>query len=196
MIARTFCLQNVLGRLAQLVEQSVYTGKVAGSSPASPTNEQSECCETRGLAVQNAWHQTDLKPFFRFFGVQKMNKKSKTGTEHVMFKSRIAHKIKNLVKKFQRTIENFVCENCRTPVKGDGYTNHCPKCLWSRHVDVNPGDRAERCRGMMKPVETAPKSGEFYIVHQCLSCNSKRKNKVSKNDDWNEVVKISKSKHE
>lgn len=31
------------GRLAQLVEQPVYTGKVAGSSPASPTNIRSEC---------------------------------------------------------------------------------------------------------------------------------------------------------
>ena len=26
-------------------------------------------------------------------------------------------------------------------MKGNGYTNHCPKCLWSKHVDINPGDR-------------------------------------------------------
>jgi hypothetical protein len=28
------------GRLAQLVEQSVYTGKVTGSSPVSPTKQR------------------------------------------------------------------------------------------------------------------------------------------------------------
>ncbi|MFA6992594.1 MAG: RNHCP domain-containing protein, partial [Candidatus Gracilibacteria bacterium] len=40
-------------------------------------------------------------------------------------------------KRFSRTIEDFVCEKCGAKVKGDGYTNHCPKCLWSKHVDIN-----------------------------------------------------------
>ena len=31
------------------------------------------------------------------------------------------------------------------------YTNHCPRCLYSKHVDINPGDRAEQCDGMMEP---------------------------------------------
>lgn len=38
-------------------------------------------------------------------------------------------------KNFTRVIEDFICENCGTEVKGNGYTNHCPKCLWSKHVD-------------------------------------------------------------
>lgn len=95
---------------------------------------------------------------------------------------------------FQRTIENFVCENCKTSVKGDGYTNHCHKCLWSRHVDVNPGDRKEKCRGMMKPVDVVSKNGKFSIVHKCLLCNREAKNSVSKNDDWNAVTTASKEK--
>ncbi|MBU3901416.1 RNHCP domain-containing protein, partial [Patescibacteria group bacterium] len=44
-------------------------------------------------------------------------------------------------KKFQRKIEDFVCGHCGPKIKGTGYTDHCPKCLWSQHVDVNPGDR-------------------------------------------------------
>src|SRR3990167_4839651 len=69
------------------------------------------------------------------------------------------------VKKFQRKIEDFVCENCGCGVKGDGYTNHCPKCLWGKHVDVNPGDREEECGGMMKPIRSFFKRGDSVIVH-------------------------------
>lgn len=50
-------------------------------------------------------------------------------------------------KKFQRQIEDFVCEKCGKEVKGDGYTDHCPRCLRSKHVDVNPGDRRSKCNG-------------------------------------------------
>lgn len=95
------------------------------------------------------------------------------------------------MKKFQRKIEDFVCENCGTGVRGDGYTNHCPKCLWSKHVDVNPGDRAEECGGMMKPVGIASKGGENIINYRCVKCGFERSNKVSRSDDFNAVVKIS-----
>jgi hypothetical protein len=44
-------------------------------------------------------------------------------------------------RRFQRTIEDFECERCRMLVTGSGFTNHCPACLWSKHVDVHPGDR-------------------------------------------------------
>ena len=53
--------------------------------------------------------------------------------------------------KFKRKIEDFVCGHCKQKVKGNGYTNHCPKCLWSKHVDLTPGDRASGCKGMMAP---------------------------------------------
>ncbi|MEK7158524.1 MAG: RNHCP domain-containing protein, partial [Patescibacteria group bacterium] len=43
---------------------------------------------------------------------------------------------------FQRRVEDFTCESCGAQVTGDGYTNHCPQCLVSKHVDVYPGDRA------------------------------------------------------
>src|SRR3989344_2693847 len=52
---------------------------------------------------------------------------------------------------FKKVIEDFTCEHCDTFVEGDGYTNHCPKCLWSLHVDNEPGDRANNCNGLMEP---------------------------------------------
>ncbi|MST04461.1 MAG: RNHCP domain-containing protein [Candidatus Pacebacteria bacterium] len=53
---------------------------------------------------------------------------------------------------FIKVKEDFVCENCKTEVKGNGYTNHCPVCLYSKHVDVDPGDRLSKCGGLMKPM--------------------------------------------
>lgn len=95
------------------------------------------------------------------------------------------------MKKFQRKTENFVCEKCGFGVKGDGYTNHCPKCLWGKHVDVNPGDRGERCEGMMKPTGTFLKKGENNVVHRCVKCGFERNNKVDESDDFDAFVKIS-----
>ena len=49
--------------------------------------------------------------------------------------------------------EPYICENCGTPVMGGRYNNHCPKCLWSKHVDDKvPGDRASTCQQLMQPV--------------------------------------------
>jgi DNA-directed RNA polymerase subunit M/transcription elongation factor TFIIS len=94
--------------------------------------------------------------------------------------------------KFKRTKENFVCGNCGEEVKGDGFTNHCPKCLYSKHVDIFPGDRAEVCGGLMKPVSADESGGEWSIIHRCQKCGKEQKNKISKADDFDEVIKISK----
>ncbi|MDP2593557.1 MAG: RNHCP domain-containing protein [bacterium] len=85
-------------------------------------------------------------------------------------------------KKFIQKKENFVCENCGEDARGDGYTNHCPKCLWSKHVDINPGDRANECGGMMKPVSVIYKKDEFVIKSICVKCDFVWINKAAKND--------------
>lgn len=96
-------------------------------------------------------------------------------------------------KKFQRKIEDFVCENCGAKVYGNGYTDHCPFCLWSRHLDVNPGDRSSNCRGMMKPSGIEIKGKENLILYKCLKCGFKHKVKSAKEDDFNEILKLSSS---
>jgi hypothetical protein len=95
-------------------------------------------------------------------------------------------------RRFQRNIEDFTCEHCGFAVRGDGYTNHCPKCLWSKHVDVNPGDRASSCGGLMKPVFVETERGEYLLVHQCEKCRYKKRNKTVPSDDFDEIVRISK----
>lgn len=78
--------------------------------------------------------------------------------------------------KFVRKKEDFTCEQCGAEVCGNGYTNHCPACLWSKHVDVNPGDRAELCGGIMQPISLAKKKEKFSLTHQCLACGAERHN--------------------
>lgn len=95
------------------------------------------------------------------------------------------------VKKFQRMKEDFTCGKCGAFIHGTGYTNHCSKCLWSRHVDINPGDRQAVCKGMMKPVSVELKGGEYRILHRCVKCGFERKNKASKNDNFEMLVQIS-----
>jgi len=95
------------------------------------------------------------------------------------------------MKKFTRTIEDFVCENCGTNVKGNGYTNHCPLCLYSKHVDINPGDRAAECGGLMKPVAISPKADYYIILHRCQRCGYEKSNKSAPEDNFEVLIKIS-----
>ena len=88
-------------------------------------------------------------------------------------------------RKFQRMKEDFTCEQCGSLVLGDGYTNHCPQCLWSKHVDIHPGDRLETCRGLMEPVEVTYQGGEYIILHHCVICGHEKRNKASKDDMFN-----------
>ena len=67
-------------------------------------------------------------------------------------------------------------------MSGNGYTNHCPGCLWSRHVDVHPGDRAATCRALMQPVGVLYENGEFVVVHECTGCGLVRRNRTADND--------------
>ena len=76
----------------------------------------------------------------------------------------------------------FICEHCGKTVEPLGYTsrNHCPYCLWSLHVDENPGDRANTCGGAMEPIAAKPdaKSG-FIVYHRCTVCGEIRRNKAA-----------------
>ena len=59
------------------------------------------------------------------------------------------------MKKFIVRDEEFICENCNKLVNKLGYTSrdHCPHCLYSKHVDINPGDRLNECKGLLKPIQ-------------------------------------------
>jgi rubrerythrin len=92
---------------------------------------------------------------------------------------------------FKKKIEDFVCNNCETTVKGNGYTNHCPNCLWSKHVDINPGDRKSSCKGSMKPVSLEIKQGDYIIIFNCNKCGATKKNKAAPNDNMKKLIELS-----
>ncbi|HMO02594.1 MAG TPA: RNHCP domain-containing protein [Oligoflexia bacterium] len=99
-----------------------------------------------------------------------------------------ANKLHN--KKFTKIIENFDCEACGTKVAGNGYTNHCPECLVSKHVDCNPGDRANPCAGLMEAIAIRKKHNQIIIIHRCLRCGSEKETRAAKNDNFKRLLQL------
>lgn len=89
-------------------------------------------------------------------------------------------------------MENFTCEQCGKRVTGDGYTNHCPGCLWSKHVDEYPGDRTSLCGGAMEPHSALVSSGgSCRIVHRCIRCGFIRAQTAAKEDTMERLIELS-----
>jgi hypothetical protein len=91
---------------------------------------------------------------------------------------------------FTRNKEDFTCGQCGIATEGTGYTNHCHACLWSRHVDKDPGDRAADCGGMMRPVSVEGSTPEYVILHECADCGFQRRNKVQDDDSVSAVLDL------
>lgn len=101
---------------------------------------------------------------------------------------------------WSRPIEQeFTCINCDLPVScapsiaGVQNRNHCPYCLWSRHLDWRaPGDRLCACRRAMQPVGLTTKrsrnkyarerDGELMLIHRCTGCGQVVINRVAADD--------------
>jgi hypothetical protein len=91
---------------------------------------------------------------------------------------------------FKKTKEDFECEHCGHAMTGDGYTNHCEKCLWSKHVDIFPGDRAEACGGLMQPISVEKKGDEYIITHRCVVCKKEGKIKSRPSDSFETLLAL------
>ncbi len=104
-------------------------------------------------------------------------------------------------------LNNFLCLNCHKFVSlgeniGTVNRNHCPYCLWSKHVDKDiPGDRKALCQNLMKPIGLIfkyegqdkwgkLKEGELMLVHQCLSCDKISINRIAGDDIPEEIIQI------
>ena len=87
-----------------------------------------------------------------------------------------------------RKTENtgFICGNCGADVaalNNGSYRNHCPYCLHSKHVDNIPGDRANKCRGIMEPAGIHYHSKKGYqIIHRCKKCGTEKLNRTAFDD--------------
>ena len=97
------------------------------------------------------------------------------------------------MKQFTKRDEEFICENCGEKVSKLGYTSrdHCPQCLYSKHVDNMPGDREAECRGLLKPIQVELDSKKGYvIIYKCEKCGAIRKNKAADDDDKDLLIKL------
>jgi len=97
-------------------------------------------------------------------------------------------------KKFTRTVEDFICAKCSTEVRGNGYTNHCPNCLYSLDIDINPGDRASVCGGLMASIDVRPEQDGYVITHQCIRCGKVRNNRSAPGDNFEVMLEIMRKK--
>ena len=84
---------------------------------------------------------------------------------------------------------SFTCEHCGVEVSldapGTSHRNHCPACLWSRHLDRNvPGDRKADCSGGMEPIAvTVRAEARWVLIHRCVNCGRLRLNKTAGDDN-------------
>lgn len=97
-------------------------------------------------------------------------------------------------KKFKMIDESFTCYNCGEEVSPLGYTarDHCPNCLHSLHLDINPGDRASNCKGHLIPIgiEKNKKRG-YKILYKCDKCGIHTKNVMATDDNMEQIINLS-----
>ena len=98
------------------------------------------------------------------------------------------------MKKFKMIDENFICEKCGHNVEKLSYTarDHCPKCLHSKHVDINPGDRQNTCLGLLKPIGIEKFRDTFKIIYRCEKCKENHKNIMAIDDNMDLIIELSK----
>ena len=89
--------------------------------------------------------------------------------------------------------ESFICDHCGNEVNKLEYTarDHCPNCLYSKHVDINPGDRANECKGLLVPIGIEKFKNTYKIIYKCNKCNIIHKNIVANDDDMNKIIELS-----
>ena len=91
--------------------------------------------------------------------------------------------------------DTFVCKVCgRTVVPegaGSGHRDHCPYCLHSKHVDIEPGDRESDCGGAMEPIAVwVRRNGEWAVIHRCRICGALNSNRIAADDDPMKLMSI------
>lgn len=91
--------------------------------------------------------------------------------------------------------ESFTCKVCGRLVvpngAGSDHRNHCPYCLTSMHLDIEPGDRETDCGGAMEPVAVwVRKNGEWAIIHRCKICGALSSNRIAADDNPMKLMSI------
>lgn len=93
---------------------------------------------------------------------------------------------------FVKNDNSFICINCSKKVEKLGYTSrdHCNHCLYAIHVDINPGDRLNECKGILKPINVEVTKKGKVLIYKCNKCGQIIRNIVALDDDENEIYKV------
>jgi hypothetical protein len=103
--------------------------------------------------------------------------------------------------------QGFTCRHCALYVPCDSALsgvqnrNHCPYCLWSRHLDWRiAGDRLAGCRAAMQPIGLTIKrsrnkyagtrDGELMLIHRCTICAKVAINRIAADDSATAILQI------
>ena len=97
------------------------------------------------------------------------------------------------MKLFTKNDNFFICEHCKKEVQPLSYTSrdHCPYCLYSKHVDINPGDRLNNCMGLLKPIGIEKFKDTYKVVYKCEKCGETHKNIMAKDDNMDLIIELS-----
>ncbi len=97
------------------------------------------------------------------------------------------------MKKFTMIDEEFICEHCGNHVSPLNYTarDHCPSCLYSKHLDIMPGDRLNTCHGLLKPIGIEKYKNTYKIIYKCSSCHQLHKNIMANDDNYDLIIQLS-----
>lgn len=115
-----------------------------------------------------------------------------------------------MTRHYLSSFKEFRCSHCHVIVpcanliSAVNNRNHCPYCLWSRHLDLfSAGDRLSACKAPMKPVGLAIKRsrdryrsgprGELMLIHVCVECNSPSINRIAADDHPEAILSIYKA---
>ena len=96
-------------------------------------------------------------------------------------------------KKFKMIDEEFLCNVCGKKVDILEYTarDHCPYCLSSLHIDINPGDRACLCLGVLDAIGVEiGKKDTLKIIYKCRKCGMIKRNKMAIDDNYDLILKL------
>ena len=107
---------------------------------------------------------------------------------------------------YPQSFGDFRCAHCQHIVSsahllsGVNNRNHCPYCLWSRHLDLyTAGDRLSACKAPMQPLVLTTKRsrnkygcghGELMLVHLCTGCGNISINRIAADDDAGTLLEI------
>ena len=99
------------------------------------------------------------------------------------------------MKQFTKLDEEFICENCKQKIEKLNYTtrDHCNHCLYSKHLDINPGDRQNTCKGLLKPIGIEKFKNTYKIIYKCEKCNQIHKNIMATDDNMDLIIELSKN---